>query len=115
MNYNMNEIDKTPTELLAMLKTAETNIQKASPASIMMVNKGNAKGQGKWKGKNKTGSKHANPKSAVNKATKPTGGVAKAKAKGKGDCHYCKKSGYWKTNCQAYLEDLKLKKVQNSD
>ncbi|XP_074336987.1 uncharacterized protein LOC141674165 [Apium graveolens] len=26
MNYNMNEIDKTPTELLAMLKTVETNI-----------------------------------------------------------------------------------------
>ena len=47
MNYNMNEIDKTHTELLAMLKTAETNIQKASPASIMMVSKGNAKGQGK--------------------------------------------------------------------
>ena len=46
MNYNMNEIDKTPTELLAMLKTAETNIQKASSASIMMVSKGNAKEQG---------------------------------------------------------------------
>ncbi|XP_074337000.1 uncharacterized protein LOC141674178 [Apium graveolens] len=37
MNYNMNEIDKTPTELLAMLKTVETNIQKASHAPIMMA------------------------------------------------------------------------------
>ncbi|MGI4673393.1 hypothetical protein ACR2XN_28420, partial [Klebsiella pneumoniae] len=56
MNYNMNEIDKTPTELLAMLKTAETNIQKGSPAPIMMVNKGKAKENGKWKGKKKIGS-----------------------------------------------------------
>ena len=77
MNYNMNEIDKTPTELLAMLKTTETNIQKASPAFIMMVNKGNAKGQGKWKGNNIIRSKHANPKPSVNKAWKPTRGVAK--------------------------------------
>ncbi|XP_074323260.1 uncharacterized protein LOC141660194 [Apium graveolens] len=42
MNHNMNEIDKKPTELLAMLKIAETNIQKTSPAPIMMVNKGSA-------------------------------------------------------------------------
>ena len=117
MNYNMNEIDKTPTELLAILKTAKTNIHKATPASIMMVNKGNAKGQGKWKGKNKIGSKHANLKPTINKDWKPTGGVAKAKAKpkAKGDCHYCKKPGHWKRNCQAYLENLKLNKVQNSD
>ena len=49
MNYNMNEIDKTPTELLAMLRTAETNMKKAEPAPMLMVdNKGKAKGKGKW-------------------------------------------------------------------
>ena len=47
MNYNMNEIDKNPTELLAMLKTAETNVQKTFPAPMLMVNKGKAKGKGK--------------------------------------------------------------------
>ncbi|KAL8118048.1 hypothetical protein AgCh_015807 [Apium graveolens] len=46
MNYNMNEIDKNPTELLAMLKTVETNVQKASPTPMLMVNKGKAKGKG---------------------------------------------------------------------
>ncbi|XP_074323355.1 uncharacterized protein LOC141660282 [Apium graveolens] len=65
MNYNMNEIEKTPTKLLAMLKTIETSIQKASPALILMVNKGSSKGKGKWKGKKRIGSKPvATPKIA---------------------------------------------------
>ncbi|XP_074323554.1 uncharacterized protein LOC141660467 [Apium graveolens] len=34
MNYNMNEIDKNPTELLAILKIVETSIQKASHAPM---------------------------------------------------------------------------------
>lgn len=72
VNYHMNEIDKTPTELLAMLRTTETNLTKIAPAPIMMVNKGNAKGKGKWKGKKKIGSKSANPKPAFKKALKPT-------------------------------------------
>ncbi|KAK1361293.1 CCHC-type domain-containing protein [Heracleum sosnowskyi] len=104
----MNEIDKTLTELLAMLRTTETNMNKADPAPIMMVNEGNAKGKVKWKGKKKIGSKSANPKPAFKKVLKPIGGVAKGDAKG--DCHYCKKSGHWKRNCHAYLEDLKKKK-----
>ena len=107
MNYNMNEIIKNSTELLAMLKTAETNIQKASPTPILMVNKGKAKGKGKWKGKKKMGSNsNANPKPGPTKALKPKGGVQK-----EGDCHYCKKPGHWKRNCHAYLEDLKKKKA----
>ncbi|XP_063942352.1 uncharacterized protein LOC135150135 [Daucus carota subsp. sativus] len=107
MNYNMNEINKNPAELLAMLKTAETNIQKVSPTPILMVNKGKAKGKGKWKGKKKMGSNsNANPKPGPTKALKPKGGVQKD-----GDCHYCKKPGHWKRNCHAYLEDLKKKKA----
>nr|XP_017239577.1 PREDICTED: uncharacterized protein LOC108212364 [Daucus carota subsp. sativus] len=57
VNYNMNEFDKTPTELLHMLRTYETNMKIAEPAPILMVgNKGKAKGKGKWKGKKKIGS-----------------------------------------------------------
>ena len=41
INYNMNEIDRTPTTLLAMLRTVEINIKKADPTSNMMVNKWN--------------------------------------------------------------------------
>lgn len=45
MNYNMNEINKIPTELLAILKNVETNIQKASPTTIMIVKRGAPKGR----------------------------------------------------------------------
>ncbi|XP_074357267.1 uncharacterized protein LOC141696991 [Apium graveolens] len=106
MNYNMNEIDKNPTELLAMLTTAETNVPKASPAPILMVNKGKAKGKGKWKGKRKMGSKsNDNLKPVPTKALNPKSGVPKV-----GDCHYCKIPGHWKRNYHAYLGDLKKKK-----
>ncbi|KAL8147823.1 hypothetical protein AgCh_005223 [Apium graveolens] len=74
----MNEIDKNPTELLAMLKTAETNVQKASPAPMLIVNKGKSKGKRKCKGKRKIGSKsNANLKPDLTKALKPKGGVPK--------------------------------------
>ncbi|KAL8131590.1 hypothetical protein AgCh_007503 [Apium graveolens] len=76
-----------------------------------MVNKGNAKRKGIWKGKRKMGSKlNANLKPDPTKALKPKGGVPKV-----GDYHYCKKPGHWKRNCHAYLEDLKKKKVAASD
>ena len=110
MNYNMNEIDKTPTELLAMLKTAETNIQKAPPAPIMMVNKGSAKGKGKWNSKKRIGSKsNAKPKPTPKGALKPGGGVAKSDK-----CHFCNKPGHWKRNCHAFLEGLKKKKADGA-
>ncbi|KAL8109335.1 hypothetical protein AgCh_025432 [Apium graveolens] len=106
MNYNMNEIDKNPTELLAMLKTAETNIQKASLAPMLMVNKRKAKGKGKWKYKKKMRSKsNVNLKPVPTKALNPKCGVPKV-----GDCHYYKKPGHWKRNYHAYLENLKKKK-----
>ncbi|KAL8122773.1 hypothetical protein AgCh_010953 [Apium graveolens] len=107
VNYNMNEFDKTPTELLHMLRTYETNMKTAEPAPILMVgNKGKAKGKGKWKGKKKIGSDSTPmPKSGPKQALKPKGGVAK------GECHYCKKDGHWKRNYPIYLEDLKKKKA----
>ena len=74
----MNEIDKNPTKLLAILKTAETNVQKASPTPMLMVNKGKAKGKGKWKGKRNMGSKsNANMKPDPIKALKPKYGIPK--------------------------------------
>ncbi|XP_074377128.1 uncharacterized protein LOC141718650 [Apium graveolens] len=75
MNYNMNEIDKTPNELLAMLKTVETNIQKASPAPTIMVNKGSAKGKGKCKGKKTMGSKSVDAPKIDPKQALKLGGV----------------------------------------
>ena len=86
----MNEIDKTPTELMVMLRTAETNMKMAETCFYMMVaNKGKAKGKGKWKGKNKNASASASkPKANPKQALKPKGAIEK------GDCHYCGKPGH---------------------
>ncbi|XP_074342997.1 uncharacterized protein LOC141680765 [Apium graveolens] len=99
--------DKTPTKLLAMSKTAETNIRMVSPAPIVMVNKEKDKGKDNWKGMKKMGSKSGTaPKTSPKQALKPGGGIAKGDT-----CHYCKKPGHWKRNYQAFLEDLKKKKT----
>ena len=100
MNYNMNEMDKSISELHTMLKTAEQNI-KSKPSHVLMVqnrkgfkNKGNGKGKGK-------GKSNAQPK------PKPE---PKAKAPKEGVCFFYNEPGHWKRNCKLYLEDLKKKK-----
>ena len=119
MTFTMTEQDKTPTELLAFLRTQEANMQKVHDnAPIMMVGKEGAKGKGKWKGKKKIGSKNLGPsKPAFKKASKPKGGVVVVADKpDKGNCHWCKEEGHWKRNCPAYLESLKkMKSVQIQD
>lgn len=98
MNFNMNEIEKSLTELLGMLRTAEGNMKNANPTTLMlMVSKGNAKG--KWKGKKKIRSNSVAKPNNPKQAKKPKGGFLK-----EGDCHFCRKSGHWKRNCHAYLE-----------
>ena len=50
MNYNMNEMDKSISELQMMLKTAEQNI-KSKPGHVLIVQNGKGfKGKGKGKG-----------------------------------------------------------------
>ena len=100
MNYNMNEMDKSISELHMMLKTVEQNI-KSKPGHVLMVqnvkgfkNKGKGKGKGKVKGKGKS---NAQPK-------------PKAKAPKEDVCFFCNEPGHWKRNCKLYLEDLKKKK-----
>ncbi|MCR2847895.1 retrotransposon gag domain-containing protein [Weizmannia coagulans] len=63
MNFNMNNMEKSISELHAMLKTAEQNI-KTKPSHILMVRNGhvkkkNGKGKGKGKGKAKQGKSKA--------------------------------------------------------
>ena len=92
MNYNMNEMDKSISELHMMLKTPEQNI-KSKPGHVLMVQKGKGfKNKGKGKGKGKS---NAQPK---------------AKAPKEGVCLFCNEPGHWKRNCKLYLEDLKKKK-----
>ena len=100
MNYNMNEMDKSISELHTMLKIAEQDI-KSKPSHVLMVQKGfkkKSKGKGKGKGNGKS---NAQPK------PKPE---PKAKAPKEGVCLFSNEPGHWKRNCKLYLEDLKKKK-----
>ena len=50
MNYNMSGVNKTLSELIQMLNTAEGNIAKKKTNQVLMVNKGKGfKGKGKAK------------------------------------------------------------------
>ena len=67
MNYNMNNMEKSISELHGMLKTAEPNLKKKA-SSVLMVQKGKEnkgkkrKGKGKEKGQNSSGkTKEAGP------------------------------------------------------
>ena len=102
MNYNMNEMEKSISELHTMLKTAEQDI-KSKPGHVLMVQNGKGfkgKGKGKSKGKGK-GKSNSQPK------PKPE---PKAKAPKEGVYFFCNEPGHWKRNYKLYLEDLKKKK-----
>ncbi|KAM1728872.1 hypothetical protein ACFX12_019334 [Malus domestica] len=104
MNYNMNKMDSTLSELLNMLVTAEKTMKKENVVGTAAVayNKPSSskpKPQGKGKGKEK---KSPTPK--------PQGGVRKKKAKEpNGTCHHCGNEGHWKRNYKFYLATLKDK------
>ncbi|KAM1763668.1 hypothetical protein ACFX11_002989 [Malus domestica] len=104
MNYNMNKMDSTLSELLNMLVTAEKTMKKENVVGTAAVSynkpsSSKAKPQGKGKGKEK---KSPTPK--------PQGGVRKKKAKEpKGTCHHCGNEGHWKRNCRLYIATLKDK------
>ena len=103
MNYNMNNLTKTLTELHEMLKTAEPNIKKNAPHVLMVQKCKKFKKQGKDKRKEKA-SWIANP-SKSESAPKFKSGPS-----GVDKCHYCNGIGHWKRNCKKYLEDLKKTK-----
>jgi hypothetical protein len=101
MNFIMNDLNKSLTELHGMLKTAELNIKKTT--NILTVKKGKgfkkvgtAKGKADYKGKKKVQVKNVNQQNKVKPG--PTADQ---------QCFYCKKSGHWKRNCKKYLEDKK--------
>ena len=109
MNYNMNNMEKTNSELHGILKTAEHNIKTTS--NVLMVQKGKGKDtKRKWviKGKAKDNKKpKPNPDT---KGKKPKTKKPKAKEQKEGHCFFCNEPGRWKRNCKLYLEDLKKKK-----
>src|ERR1041385_6767743 len=106
LNYNMQGMIKTPSELFAMLKTAEVEIKKEH--AVFMVNKTTEFKKSSRREKGKKGSPKKDGKSVViqPKAPKPNPGV---------ECFYCKGEGHWKHNCPKYLKDKKAGKVSKRD
>ena len=108
LNYNMQAMSKTPSELFAMLKAAEVEIKKEH--AVFMVNKtvefkkSGKKGKGKKGNLKKGGKPVVTPRKAPKPGPKP--GV---------ECFYCKGDGHWKRNCPKYLEDKKAGKIVGRD
>ena len=61
MNYNMDEMDKSISDLHTMLKIVEQNIKSKSGHVLMVQNRKGFKNKGKGKGKGK-GKSNAQPK-----------------------------------------------------
>ena len=101
MNYNMQGMNTTITELFAMLKAAEVEIKKEH--QVLMVNKTTSF---KKKGKGKKGNFKKNDKQVVAQVKKPKSGC-----KPETECFYYKGTGHWKRNCPKYLADKKDGKV----
>ena len=87
MNYIMQGMDKTITELFAMLKAAEGEIKKGH--QVLMANKTTSF---KKKGKGKKGNFKKNSKPVAAQVKKPNSGP-----KPETECFYCKKTGHWKS------------------
>ncbi|KAK8694471.1 hypothetical protein V6N13_072022 [Hibiscus sabdariffa] len=101
LNFNMNEMNKTLPQLVAMLRTGKSNMKKGGSKSILMVREAKGKGKkvAKSKGIGKTKPKRKNE-------LKPKGGISK-----EGKCFHCDKPGHWKRNCPVYLEDVNKAKA----
>src|SRR3989337_801924 len=97
MNYNMQGMTKTISELFAMLKSVKVEIKKEH--QVLMVNETTSF---KKKGKGKKGNLKKNGKQVVAPMKKP-----KVGPKPETECFCCKGYGHWKRNCPKYLADKK--------
>ncbi|KAK8670083.1 hypothetical protein V6N13_104844 [Hibiscus sabdariffa] len=96
LNFIVNEINKTLPQLLGMLRTAESDLNKNGSKSFLIVRK--AKGNGKKNAKSK-GNGKSKPKGKD--ALKPEKGISKD-----GKCFYCDKTRHWKGNCTLFPEEV---------
>ncbi|KAK8682690.1 hypothetical protein V6N13_055069 [Hibiscus sabdariffa] len=94
--------DELATDLLGMLRTAESDLKKNGSKSILMVREAKGKKKAKSKGNGKSKPKGKD-------ALKPEKGIRK-----EAKCFYCEKSGHWKRNCPLYLEEVKKSKTNGA-
>ena len=97
LNYNMQGMNKSPGELFAMLKVADSELRKEH--QVLMVKKTTGF---KRNGRGKKGNSKKSGKPVANPPKKP-----KAGPKPETECFYCKWTGHWKRNYPKYLVDKK--------
>src|ERR1041385_3606235 len=108
LNYNMQGMTNTPSELFAMLKNAEVEIKKEH--DVFIVNKTTEfKNSGKRE-KGKKGGPKKDGKSVVIHPKAPKPGPKPGV-----ECFYCKDDGHWKRNCPKYLKDKKVGQIAKRD
>src|SRR4051812_10624708 len=104
----MQGMTKTPSELFAMLKTAEVEIKKEHV--VFMVNKTVEFKKSSKKEKGKKGSPMKGDKPVVTPRKAPKPGPKPGV-----ECFYCKGDGHWKRNFPKNLEDKKAGKIVRRD
>ena len=108
MNYHMHGMDKSLDELHGMLKTAESDMKKATPSVLMVSDKGKkakkdkSKRKSKAKGKNKGKGKVADQPKVDNPAPVDA------------ECYHCKGKGHYRRHCPKYLKDKEEGRVPES-
>jgi hypothetical protein len=104
INFHMNGMEKSMTELHGILKTADDSIKK-NPNHVMMVQKEKKKRKCWTPSKGKSKKKVSDEPSSSKPQTK-----CQYVPSSDEECFHYHKKGYWFRNCKKYLEEQKKKK-----
>ncbi|GAV84987.1 zf-CCHC domain-containing protein/UBN2_2 domain-containing protein, partial [Cephalotus follicularis] len=119
VNFHMNKIEVTLSELVAMLRTVEADIDygKSKTHSLLLPSSRSAQGKGSTssscKGKGVLMPVNTKGKGKKKKKGKlrASGGVSKDRMKklaAEGACFQCGKTGHWKKDCCMFMIELNL-------
>ena len=112
MNYNMQGIKCSYSELNKMLQTVEEDIKKGVPTRLPKAASLSASSSSRFKKTKKKKKQTKGKKSGP--SVPPSGGVKKPKRAAEDACHHCGEIGHWKRNCPQYLAHIRQQKASSS-